>query len=227
KEKTPTFISEILSLSSLEIEDLGLTKEEISPLLSSYIQNKQSVVFFIDELINQTDLSEDDALYLQEILEDSRNMAREREKIKVTQLMAENFLGDQLSDEDKDILWYLTDDVTYVPDSKGNIEISFRLSGTPVITDRLNSSLFRGQIRSIILAFLMVFAMLAIQFKSFKIGFYSIIPLVLTVITAGGVMGVFHIPLNVSTMMVASIAIGAGIDYTIHFVSRYKNELKS
>ena len=227
ERKDPTFISEILSLSSLEIEDLGLTKEEISPLLSSYIQNKQSVVFFIDELINQTDLSEDDALYLQEILEDSRNMAREREKIKVAQLMAENFLGDQLSDEDKDILWYLTDDVTYVPDSKGNIEISFRLSGTPVITDRLNSSLFRGQIRSIILAFLMVFFMLVIQFKSFKIGFYSIIPLVLTVITAGGVMGVFHIPLNVSTMMVASIAIGAGIDYTIHFVSRYKNELKS
>ena len=69
--------------------------------------------------------------------------------------------------------------------------------------------------------------MLVIQFKSFKIGFYSIIPLVLTVITAGGVMGIFHIPLNVSTMMVASIAIGAGIDYTIHFISRYKNELKS
>ena len=28
-------------------------------------------------------------------------------------------------------------------------------------------------------------------------------------------------------MMVASIAIGAGVDYTIHFISRYKNELKS
>ncbi|HZK11139.1 MAG TPA: MMPL family transporter [Atribacterota bacterium] len=227
ERKDQTFISEILSLSSLEIEDLELTKEEISPLLTSYIQNEQTVDFFIDELISQINLSEDNALYLLEILEDSRNMAREREKIKASQLMAENFLGDQLTDEDKDILWYLTDNVVYVPDSKGNIEISFRLSGTPVITDRVNSSLFRGQIRSIILAFLMVFAMLVIQFKSLKIGFYSIIPLVLTVITAGGVMGIFHIPLNVSTMMVASIAIGAGIDYTIHFISRYKNELKS
>jgi predicted RND superfamily exporter protein len=39
-------------------------------------------------------------------------------------------------------------------------------------------------------------------------------------------MGIFHIDLNVSTMMVSSIAIGAGIDYTIHYISRYKNELK-
>ena len=228
ERKDQEFVNEILSLSFLEIEDLGLTKEDISPLLSAYLQNNQSADFFIDELMNKIELTEDDAFYLLEILEDSRHMAREREKIKVAQLMAmtDNFLGDQLTEEDKDILWYLTDDVVYIPDSKGNIETSFRLSGTPVITDRVNSSLFRGQIRSIILAFLMVFTMLVIQFKSFKIGFFSIIPLVLTVITAGGVMGIFHIPLNVSTMMVASIAIGAGIDYTIHFISRYKNELK-
>jgi len=227
ERKDQAFISEILSLSYLEIEDLGLTREEISPLLASYIQNEQTADFFINELTNQIELLEDDALYLLEILEESRNMAREREKVKVAQLMAENFLDNQLTDENKDILWYLTDNVAYVPDSKGNIEISFRLSGTPVITDRVNSSLFRGQIRSIVLAFLMVFVMLVIQFKSLKVGFYSIIPLILTVITAGGVMGMFHIPLNVSTMMVASIAIGAGIDYTIHFISRYKNELKS
>jgi len=222
-----TFISEILSLSSLEIEDLGLTMEEISPLLTSYIQNKQTADFFINELISQTDLSEDDALYLQEILEDSRDMAKEREKVKVAQIMAENFLGDQLSDEENDIFWYLNDTIVFIPDDHKSTELSFRLSGTPVITDRINSSVFRGEIRSIILAFLMVFAMLVIQFKSIKVGLYSIIPLILTVITTGGAMGVFNIPLNISTMMVASISIGVGIDYTIHFISRYKNELKS
>jgi len=78
-----------------------------------------------------------------------------------------------------------------------------------------------------ILAFLAVFTMLVVQFKSIKVGLYSIIPLILTIITAIGAMGLFRIPLNVSTMMVASIAIGAGIDYTIHYISRYKNELKT
>jgi len=221
------FINEILLLSSLEIEDLGLTKEKVSPLLTSYIQNNQSADFFIDELIIKADLSEDDALYLQEVLEVSRNMAQEREKVKVAQIMAENFLGDQLSDEENDIFWYLNDTIVFIPDDHKSTELSFRLSGTPVITDRINRSVFRGEIRSIILAFLMVFAMLVIQFKSIKVGLYSIIPLILTVITTGGAMGVFNIPLNISTMMVASISIGAGIDYTIHFISRYKNELKS
>ena len=227
ERKDQTFISDILSLSSLEIEDLGLTKEEIYPLLTSYIQNEQTADFFIDELISKVDLSEDDAFYLQEVLEVSRNMAREREKINVAQLMSENFLGDKLTDEGKDILWYLNDTVVFIPDDNGGIEVSFRLSGTPVITDRLNSSLFRGQIRSMTLAFLAVFTMLVFQFKSIKIGLYSIIPLLLTIITAIGAMGLFRIPLNVSTMMVASIAIGAGIDYTIHYVSRYKSELKT
>ena len=227
ERKDQTFISDILSLSSLEIEDLGLTKEEIYPLLTSYIQNEQTADFFIDELISKVDLSENDAFYLQEVLEVSRNMAREREKINVAQLMSENFLGDKLTDEGKDILWYLNDTVVFIPDDNGGIEVSFRLSGTPVITDRLNSSLFRGQIRSMTLAFLAVFTMLVFQFKSIKIGLYSIIPLLLTIITAIGAMGLFRIPLNVSTMMVASIAIGAGIDYTIHYVSRYKSELKT
>ena len=227
ERKDQTFISEILSLSSLEIEDLGLTKEEVSPLLTSYIQNNQSTDSFVDELVNKADLSEDDAFYLQEVLEVSRNMARGREKIKVAQLMAENYLGDRLSDEENDIFWYLNDTVVFIPDDNETTKLSFRLSGTPVITDRINSSVFRGQIRSIALAFLMVFTMLVIQFKSVKIGLYSIIPLILTILTAGGAMGVFNIPLNVSTMMVASIAIGAGIDYTIHYISRYKNELKT
>ena len=226
ERKDQTFISEILSLSSLEIEDLGLTREEISPSLTSYIQNEQTVDFFTDELMSKTDLSEDDVLYLQEILEVSRNMAREREKIKAAQLMAENYLGDQLNDEENDIFWYLSDKTVFIPDDNGATKLSFRLSGTPVIMDRINRSVFRGQIRSIILAFLLVFAMLAIQFKSVKVGLYSIIPLILTIITAGGAMGIFNIPLNFSTMLVASVAIGAGIDYTIHFISRYKNELK-
>jgi len=114
-----------------------------------------------------------------------------------------------------------------MPDDHESTKLSFRLSGTPVIMDRINRSVFRGQIRSIILAFLLVFTMLVIQFKSVKVGLYSIIPLILTIITAAGAMGIFNIPLNFSTMLVASVAIGAGIDYTIHFICRYKNELKS
>ncbi len=226
EDHSKEFIDKILSLSSLEIEDLGISKEDIYPQLAAYIQNNLPADTFINKLINELNLSEDDALYLQEILEDSRKMAQEAEKIKTVQLKTEKIIGKKLSDEEKNILWYLLDDIVYIPDDNGDIKVSFQLSGTPVITDRINNSLFRGQVKSMLLAFLMVFAMLVIQFKSLKIGLYAIIPIVLTIITAVGAMGIFQIDLNVATMMVTSIAIGAGIDYTIHYVSRYKIELK-
>ena len=38
------------------------------------------------------------------------------------------------------------------------------------------------------------------------------------------VMGYFGIKLDISTAMVASVAIGIGIDYTIHFMSNYHYE---
>jgi predicted RND superfamily exporter protein len=39
-------------------------------------------------------------------------------------------------------------------------------------------------------------------------------------------MGLFGIPLNVATLTIASIAIGAGVDYNIHFLSRWYGELR-
>ncbi len=41
-----------------------------------------------------------------------------------------------------------------------------------------------------------------------------------------GVMGYLGIPLDVATAMIASIAIGIGVDYSIHFVSRYRKEMR-
>jgi predicted RND superfamily exporter protein len=219
------FVNEILKISSLEIEDLGLSPEKIEPILTSYIRERKSVNLFIAELREKLELSEDDATYLQEVLEDSRAIAQKREKVKFAQLETARFLDTDLNDEEKDILWYLMDESIYVPDNKGDIEISFRLTGTPVITDKVNSSLLRGQVRSIFLALLAVLILLILQFKSFILGLFGMIPITLTSFTSFGIMGILNIELNVATIGVASIAIGAGIDYTIHYISRYKAEL--
>jgi len=51
-------------------------------------------------------------------------------------------------------------------------------------------------------------------------------PILLTVLINFAVMGFLNVPLDNATMMIASIAIGIGIDYSIHFSSRLKEELK-
>jgi predicted RND superfamily exporter protein len=159
-------------------------------------------------------------------LEDSRKIVQEREKVRFAQIETEKLIGENLNDEEKDILWYLTDKVVYLPDDNGDIEVSFQLTGIPVINDKISKSLFRGQIKSIVAAFFAVSIMLMLQFGSILVGLFAMIPITLTIITAFGIMGLLNIDLNIGTIMVASIAIGAGIDYTIHYISRYKNELK-
>ena len=226
ENNTKEFVEEILKVSSLEIEDLGIASTDLFPIFANYIKEKGSQDNLLKELMENLTLSEDDAIYLLEGLEESKKIVQDREKVRFAQSETEKLIGKNLTDEEKDILWYLMDEEIYVPDDNGDIKVSFTLTGIPVISDKINTSLFRGQVKSIITAFIAVFIMLVLQFSSIVLGLFAMIPITLTIVTAFGVMGLLNIDLNIGTIMVASIAIGAGIDYTIHYISRYRNELK-
>ena len=77
-----------------------------------------------------------------------------------------------------------------------------------------------GRFRSIGVVFLVCLFI----FRSFTGGILSIIPITLTVVTNLGLMGLAGFPINFGTVMIASISIGAGIDFTIHFIERFKTE---
>ena len=220
------FIEEIISLSSLELEDFGITAIEIEPVISGYLKSNLDSVTFINRITNQLEISEYDAGYLQDVIDSSIAIAGEREKIQYAREQITNIFDLQLTQDNTNYLWYLTDDYVYVPDQDGDISSSFSLTGMPVITNRVNDSVYQGQIKSMLTAFVAVFILLAFQFSSIWIGLIAMIPIILTILTSFGIMGIANISLNIGTMMVASVAIGAGIDYTIHFINRYKDELK-
>ncbi|NOZ56782.1 MAG: MMPL family transporter, partial [Calditrichaeota bacterium] len=75
------------------------------------------------------------------------------------------------------------------------------------------------------LALAFVLVLLAVQFRSLKFGLIGVSPLVLTLLVNFGVMGYGHIPLDDATLMIAPLAIGIGVDYAIHFTSRFRREL--
>ena len=62
--------------------------------------------------------------------------------------------------------------------------------------------------------------------KSFKVAFFSMLPNVLPVLLTVGLMGGAGISLNFATVMITSIAIGVAVDNTIHFLIRYKREMR-
>ncbi|MEO0083641.1 MAG: MMPL family transporter [candidate division WOR-3 bacterium] len=100
------------------------------------------------------------------------------------------------------------------------------LTGSPIIYDHLDKSLSRSQIQSLIIALVLVFICLVIMMRSFWISAVGLIPIIFTLVVIFGFMGYAKIPLDVATVLVGSVSIGIGIDYAIHFLNRYQQEIK-
>ena len=60
------------------------------------------------------------------------------------------------------------------------------------------------------------------MFKNYKLGLIGAIPITITALISFGAMGFLNIPLNSTTALLSSIAIGIGIDYAVHFIEQYR-----
>jgi hypothetical protein len=101
-----------------------------------------------------------------------------------------------------------------------------QLSGIPPVYDKLNRSLIQSQFSSIIIAIILVILIVGGIFRSFSKGFIATIPIVATILILFGFMGITGIPLDIATVLVASIALGIGIDYSIHVISGFNFHMK-
>lgn len=98
------------------------------------------------------------------------------------------------------------------------------VGGFGYILSEMAHKIVSGQFLSLSLAILVVGILLMILFRSVAAGLISAIPLALSMMVLFGLMGFFRIELNIATAMLSSIMIGVGVDYTIHFLWRYREE---
>ncbi|WP_200741662.1 efflux RND transporter permease subunit, partial [Candidatus Kryptobacter tengchongensis] len=111
-----------------------------------------------------------------------------------------------------------------IPDKE--IDIKFEQTGMPLIYKHLDDAIIKSQIQSLIFALIFVFLIMILQMKTFLGGLIGIIPISLTIVVAYGFMGYYGIPLDIATVLIASVSLGMGIDYSIHFINRLKVEIK-
>jgi predicted RND superfamily exporter protein len=102
--------------------------------------------------------------------------------------------------------------------------ITATVTGSGRLFSTLDHYLVRSQISSFGTAFITIFTVIFIVFRSWRFGLLSIPPNLFPVLTVFGAMGWLDISLNVATVMVASVALGVVDDDTIHFISRYRKE---
>jgi hypothetical protein len=100
------------------------------------------------------------------------------------------------------------------------------LTGTCVVFLKGSSYLVDNLITSLFWAIIIIVALMALLFNSFRILVVALIPNMIPLVFTAGLMGFFHIPIKPSTMLVFGIALGIAVDNAIHFLARYRLELK-
>ncbi len=127
-------------------------------------------------------------------------------------------------------LWELNHNHVLVPtqetESSTSEVLTAKQTGIPLIYKHLDDNLVKTQILSLLITLMLVIVMISLQFRSLVAGLLGVIPLALTVLTNFGVMAYLGVAIDTATVLVGSIAIGIGIDYTIHFLWRLQAEAK-
>jgi len=113
----------------------------------------------------------------------------------------------------------------FVEDNK-NESCQIELTGMPSVYVKLNNSLINSQFNSLLIAIVMVILIVGAILKSGSKGVFAAIPVIATIVVLFGFMGFTGIPLDIATVLVASIALGIGIDYSIHVITGFNHHLK-
>lgn len=100
------------------------------------------------------------------------------------------------------------------------------LTGTSIIYIKNNHFLVDNLTQSVVIAIILISILLVALFGTWRMFIISLIPNIIPLVITWGVMGYFNIYLKPSTVIVFSVAFGITVDFTIHFVAKYRMALK-
>jgi len=100
-------------------------------------------------------------------------------------------------------------------------------TGTAVVASNGTQYLVNNLFTSLAIAIVLIAILMSVLFRSWRMVIISLIPNFIPLLTTAGIMGLFGIPIKPSTLLVFSIAFGISVDDTIHFLAKFRQELKN
>jgi len=88
--------------------------------------------------------------------------------------------------------------------------------------NRTSDAIAKEQFESITIALLTIYAMLALLFRSLRVGLTALVPNLVPILVFFGFMGWRGIALNVTTSLVASVVLGLAVDNAVQFIVRFR-----
>lgn len=101
------------------------------------------------------------------------------------------------------------------------------ITGMPILYETMNTLVTQSQIRSLALAFALIFAILLVSLRRLGAALAGLVPIVITVVGILGFLALSGTNLHIVTAVLSAISIGVGVDYSIHVISaiyHFRNE---
>jgi predicted RND superfamily exporter protein len=105
--------------------------------------------------------------------------------------------------------------------------IDASVTGQSPLIIRTIDEITRGQAVSLSGATLIILGILVVYFRSLRIALLALIPNALPVLVYFGVLGLSGVTLNIITSLIACIILGIAVDDTIHFLVRFREQVRT
>jgi predicted RND superfamily exporter protein len=119
----------------------------------------------------------------------------------------------------------MSNDLSKIAEEDGRFTVE--IWGELLLLARISKYLVSDQIINIISSVILVILVVFPIFRSLFYSFISIIPLIFGVLMNFSIMSIFGIALDPGTVMIGAIAVGVGIDGSLHFLLNYRRILKT
>lgn len=105
-------------------------------------------------------------------------------------------------------------------------EIQFRFTGTGYTSTMGLEAFVNDLFSSLLTAFVIIFFVLLLAFRSFWSGLASVLPNILPLVMTLATMNLYGYELNTTSVLVFTISIGLAVDNSIHIISRFRQEFR-
>jgi len=101
-----------------------------------------------------------------------------------------------------------------------------RWAGKTFINVVWQNAMVSGMLKSLVGAFVVVFLMMALLFRSARVGLLAMVPLSVTIVGVYGIIGWIGKDYDMPIAVLSSLTLGLSVDFAIHFIERTRALLR-
>ncbi|KAF5410547.1 MAG: Multidrug resistance protein MdtC [Candidatus Methanophagaceae archaeon] len=196
-----------------------------TPEIMEAMEKIEESIMDVPEVVAVTGINN----FLSEIQRDKRKL--EKQITAITEDERESFVTDDYTasliiiktntEIDEKLVQEIDDAVLFV-ETPG--DATFRHAGFSTLFSQMDSMMEESRTETMLISLVLVFAILFSFFRGFVRIMLAFAPVLFAIIYTFGMMGLLGIPFTPLTIMIGTILIGVGTDYSVHFISRYSEE---